>query len=167
MKKGTVMSENPPREISLRLVLERPTGGVDFGLQCGQGSSYEVTQKQRSDGHDLQFEFNVTVKSGKDGAPDFRGPFVQGAAGGRFFYINIGTYAGQKNTPWSRRLKVPLSGITWDAINSAAVLVANVPGTGKNGPSCAYEWRRRVSPSWGWQLQKGRKKDEQGKIQTR
>jgi hypothetical protein len=152
------MAENPPREITLRLVLERPTAGVDFGLQCGQGSSYEVTQTQRSDGHDLQFEFNVTVKPGKDGTPDFRGPFVQGAAGERFFYIDIGTYAGQRNTPWSRRLKVPLSGITWDAVNSAAVLTAKVPGIGKDGPSCAYEWRRRVSSSWGWQSQKGRNK---------
>jgi len=158
MKKELVTAKNPPAEITLRLVLERPTADVDFGLQCGHGNGYEVTQTQRSDGRDLQFEFNVGIKVGKDGAPDFRGPFVQGAAGERFFYINIGTYAGQQNTPWSRRLKVPLSGITWDAVNSAGVLSATVPGTGKDGPSCAYEWRRRVSPSWGWQIEKGRKR---------
>jgi hypothetical protein len=155
MKKGTVKSLP---EITLRLTLERPTAGVDFGLQSGHGNDYEVTQTQTSNGRDLQFEFNVTVKVARDGAPDFRGPFVQGAAGERFFYIDIGTYAGQKNTGWSRRLKVPLSGISWDAINSGGVLIASVPGTGKDGPSCAYEWRRRVSSSWSWQPQKGRKK---------
>jgi hypothetical protein len=73
-----------PREITLRLLLEKPTTGVDFGLQEGRGSSYQVVQKQRSDGHDLTFEFSVTVKIGKDGAPDFAGPIVQGSAGERF-----------------------------------------------------------------------------------
>ena len=47
--------------------------------------------------------------SSKDDLPNFAGPFVQGPAGERFVYINIGTYAGQLNTPWSRRLKIPLS----------------------------------------------------------
>jgi hypothetical protein len=142
---------NPPRQLSLRLLIEKPTAGVDFGLQEGRGSSYQVIQKQRSDGRDLSVEFNVTVKTGKDGAPDFAGPIVQGSADERFFYIDIGTYAGQSNTEWSRRLKVPLCGITWDMINSQRVLVANIPGTGKDGgPGCAYEWRRRVDPSWRW-----------------
>ena len=142
---------NPPREITLRLLLEKPTAGVDFGLQQGHGSSYQVIQKQRSDGHDLSFEFNVTVKIGKDGAQDFAGPIVQGSAGERFFYIDIGTYAGQANTEWSRRFKVPLCDITWAMINSKRVFVASIPGTGKDGgPSCAYEWRRRVDPSWRW-----------------
>jgi uncharacterized protein DUF5990 len=72
----------------------------------------------------------------------------------RFFYINIGTYAGQLNTEWSRRLKVPLSVIDWDVIRTQKVLVASIPGTDKDGgPSCAYEWRKRVSPSWQWQLE--------------
>lgn len=118
-----------------------------------------MIQKQRSDGHDLQFEFSVTVRVGKDGSPDFRGPLVQGAIGERFFYVDIGTYAGQQNTTCSRRLKVPLYVITWDLINSGQVLFAGIPGTGKDGgPSCAYEWRRGVGPSWGWQPEKGRKK---------
>jgi len=144
-----------PREITLRLLLEKPTAGVDFGLQEGRGNPYQVIQKQRSDGHDLAFEFNLTVRTGKTGAPDFAGPIVQGSAGERFFYIDIGTYAGQTNTEWSRRLKVPLCGITWDMINSKRVGVANIPGTGKDGgPSCAYEWRRRVDPSWRWRFGK-------------
>ncbi|HBB95106.1 MAG TPA: hypothetical protein DC054_06920 [Blastocatellia bacterium] len=140
-----------PQEVTLPLLLEKPTAGVDFGLQEGRGSSYQVIRKQRSDGHDLGFEFNVTVKTARDSAPDFAGPIVQGSAGERFFYIDIGTCAGQANTEWSRRLKVPLCGITWDIINSRKVLIASIPGTGKDGgPSCAYEWRRRVDPSWRW-----------------
>jgi hypothetical protein len=67
--------------------------------------------------------------------------------------VDVGTYAGQKNTPWSRRIKVPLTGITWPLIKKAqgqpgSVLVANIPGRGKDGsPSCAT-----VPILGGWQL---------------
>src|ERR1700737_2480342 len=115
--------------VTLRIVLAQPTAGVDFGLQKGRGSVYEVVGKQRSKGGDLEFEFTVTAKTGrKDDLPNFAGPFVQGPAGERFVYINIGTSAGQTNTPWSRRLKIPLSGITRDMLHSGKVLVAHIPG---------------------------------------
>jgi hypothetical protein len=143
---------NSKQEITLRLTLEKPTAAVDFALQKGRGGSFTTEQKQRSTGRDLRFEFAVTVKAGKNGAPDFAGPYVQGAAGERFFYINIGTYAGQADTSWSRRLKVPLYLISWDAIESGEILTASIPGTGRDGgPSCAYEWRKRVEANWGWE----------------
>lgn len=139
-------------EVTLRIILKQPTPGVDFALQKGGGSKYEVVQKQRSlpDG-DLKFEFPVTVRSDKDGAPDFFGPFVHGARGDRYVYIDIGTYAGQTNTEWGRRLKVPLSCITRDLLNSQSTLVGEIPGTGKDGgPSCAYTWRKQFDPPWQW-----------------
>ena len=131
--------------LRLRLILVAPPAGVDFGLQSGRGSSYTTIQTQRSAGKDLRFEFGVEVKPGgvEKGLPDFRGPAVQGAAGGRFVYIDIGTYAGQAGTPWSRRLKVPLSGITWQQAerisrDARTVLEARVPGAAKDGsPACA------------------------------
>lgn len=137
--------------ISLRIILEQPPAGIDFGLQKGKGSAFDVVQKQRSKGGDLEFEFTVEAKPGKDGSPNFLGPFVQGPVGERFVYINIGTYAGQTDTCWSRRLKIPLSGITWDMLRSGKVLVAHIPGTGKDGsPSCAYAWRKSAGALWGW-----------------
>lgn len=143
-------------DLTLRIILEQPTAGADFGLQSGHGNAYEIVQKQRSNGKDLSFELTIPVKPGsKDSLPHFSGPFVQGPAGDKFFYINIGTYAGQTDTPWSRRLKVSLTNITWDLIKSGRVLVANIPGTDKDGgPSCASEWRKRVGPDWGWRLDK-------------
>jgi hypothetical protein len=138
-------------KLTLRIVLENPPAGVDFGLQKGRGSDYETVQKQRSRGEDLRFEFKVRVKIGpKDQLPVFVGPFVQGPPGERFVYLDIGTYAGQKNTSWSRRLKVPLSGIAWDVLDrssvSGVVLEARVPGTGRDGgPNCAT-----VKPFDGW-----------------
>jgi hypothetical protein len=132
------------REITLRVVLQQPPPGVDFGVQKGQGTGYETIQTQQSTGSDLAFEFGVGVRE-PDGqaGPDFRGPFVQGPRGGRFVYIDIGTMAGQQNTCWSRRLKIPLSAITWDMVNRTAaasrtVLEARLPGTARDGsPTCA------------------------------
>jgi len=98
------------RELTFRIILQAPPSGVDFGLQNGRGADYDTVQKQRSRGKDLHFEFSIGVKAASKGAePDFRGPVVQGPLGQRFVYIDIGTYAGQTDTPWSRRLKVPLT----------------------------------------------------------
>ena len=138
-------------KLTLRIVLEKPPPEVDFGLQKGRGTNYETIQTQRSKTQDLSFEFSIALKANsRNAAPDFSGPFVQGTQGGRFVYLDIGTYAGQKATSWSRRLKVPLSGITRDLIDrvgkSGSVLEARVPGTGKDGgPNCAT-----VKPFPGW-----------------
>jgi hypothetical protein len=139
------------RELSLRIVLERPPKGVDFGLQKGRGSAYETVQKKRSEGLDLAFEFTVGVKAGGAGAtPVFTGPLVQGPPGQRFVYVDIGTYAGQADSCWSRRLKVPLSGISAATIDAPGVLEARIPGTARDGgPSCAT-----VQPLDGWKLQR-------------
>ncbi len=149
-----LIEESMERELTLRIVLEKPPADVDFGLQKGRGSSYETIQKQRSKAKDLYFEFTVGVKaSRKNAMPTFLGPLVQGPPGQRFIYIDIGTYAGQTDSCWSRRLKIPLSGITWKMIDrlladSESVLETRVPGTGKDGgPTCAT-----VKPFEGWRL---------------
>lgn len=141
-------------DLTLRIVLEKPTAGVDFGLQKGRGNDYETIQTQRSKGNDLQFEFTVRAKNaGKDDGPNFLGPVVQGPAGERFVYIDIGTYAGQTGTSWSRRLKIPLRGITWKMIDrgladAKSIVETRVPGTGKDGgPNCAT-----VKPFPGWKV---------------
>lgn len=141
------------QELILKIILENPPGGVDFGLQKGSGSKYETIQIQRFSGKNLEFEFPITVKLNENGLPNFLGLFVQGPSNQRFIYIDIGTCAGQKDTGWSRRLKVPLTGIDLNMIkelstNSNKVLEAKVPGTGKdNGPNCAT-----VKPFAGWHI---------------
>jgi hypothetical protein len=140
------------REITLRIVLERPPKGVDFGLQKGRGSGYETTQKQRSDGKDLTFEFTPLIKdSVSDAVAALSGPFVQGPPGERFVYIDIGTFAGQVDSCWSRRLKIPLAGIRMKMVQAGNVLEVRVPGTGRDrSPSCAA-----VKDFKGWKLVKG------------
>src|SRR3954470_23013011 len=76
--------------LPLRVILKLPPAGVDFGLQKGHGNAYEVISLQRSGKGDLSFELEVELKvvTGKGGL-DFKGPFVQGKTGERFFYIDI------------------------------------------------------------------------------
>ena len=129
------------REVTLRVIVERPPGGVDIGVQEGHGNDYKTVQTQKFTKQDLQFEFPIRVKEGKNGQPNFLGSFAQGPANSRFIYLDIGTYAGQTNTQWSRRLKIPLTGITWPMIEQASdasvIMEARVACTGKDGgPSC-------------------------------
>lgn len=144
------------QQIKFSIILKTPPAGIDYALQKGSGSKYETVQTQRSVSKDLQFEFTAMLKRSKGAhAPDFGGPFVQGPGDGRFVYIDIGTYAGQWGTEWSRRLKIPLSGISFEMVetlldNTSAILETSVPGTGKDGgPNCAT-----VKPFDGWYIKK-------------
>ena len=91
--------------------------------------------------------------NGDDGPPNCVRTIVQGPPTGRFIYIDIGKSAGQFNSNWERRIKIPLLGITWDMVamianNSTRLLQATIPGTGKDGgPSCAT-----VKPIDGWKV---------------
>lgn len=142
------------QELPLRIILKNPPKGVDYSLQKGSGSHYETVQKQQFDSQDLEFNFTVRVKGnqGTDTQPTLLGPFVQGPPNARFVYLDIGTCAGQIASVWSRRLKIPLLGISWEMVNQllkndGQVLETQVPGTGKdNGPTCGT-----VKPFTGWQ----------------
>lgn len=139
--------------IPFRIILSKPPAGVDFGLQKGSGNKYETLQTQRSGSSDISFDFSVLIKPTPDGQPDFAGDYVQGNRGNRFIYIGIGTYAGQFGSPWSRRLKIPLIGISQEMIQQhsadpSKIISCNVPGTGKDGgPNCAT-----VKPFNGWHI---------------
>ena len=137
------------RELTLRIVIERPPAGVDFALQRGKGSSYETVQTQRSQGKDLVFEFQPSIKEGVyDSMAALGGPFVQGPPRQRFVYLDIGTCAGQAGSCWSRRLKVPLEGIPAKSIRTGGVVETRVPGTGRDGgPTCAT-----VKDFDGWKM---------------
>src|SRR5690242_19689629 len=139
-------------ELTLRIVLEAPPPGVDFGLQEGHGNDCRTVQTQRSKSSDLIFTFSVRAKQNSSGEVVFLGPFTQGPPQGRFVYLDIGTYAGQKDTPWSRRLKIPLRGISWEMVErarrSSRVLETRVRGTGRDGgPTCGT-----IKPFNGWTL---------------
>jgi|SRR6185312_8254627 len=139
--------------IPLHIILEKPPANVVFALQRGSGNDYQTVQVQTANGGDLTFDFTVEVKGdkGKDELPDFRGPFVQGPRMGRFIYLDIGTYAKHAGSPVGGRMKIPLTGITWETVgqlNETKGLQTRIAGTGKNGgPNYAT-----VKPFIGWNI---------------
>jgi uncharacterized protein DUF5990 len=129
------------RSLSLRITLINPPPDV---LLCLQQGKNDLVPPSSDLGEKVSFDFTVNIVNDRaDGPPNFRGLFVQGPPTGRFIYINSGTYAGDADSCWSRRAKVPLSGITWELIEealsaSSAVLEARIAGTaGDGGPVCA------------------------------
>ncbi len=152
------MPKEPKLEIvvPLRIVLVDPPPGVDFGIQEGKGNDYRTISVQRSKVGKLALECTVNVKGRPaDGPPNFVGPIAQGPPTGRFLYVDIGKSAGQFDSCWRRRIKIPMDGITWEMIDSVLdtpkrLLLATIPGTGKDGgPSCAT-----VKPIDGWRVAK-------------
>ncbi len=147
---------NPEIAIFLRIVLVEPPSGVDFGVQVGKGNEYKTIAVQRSKAGNLALECTINVKGNRtDGPPNFCGPISQGPPTGRFIYIDIGKSAGQFDSCWQRRIKIPLETISWEMIDLVLekpkrLLQATIPGTAKDGgPSCAT-----VKPIDGWKVVK-------------
>ena len=130
-------------EIPLRIVLVRPPVGVAFCLQRGQGSRAQLLGYQVSTGSDLAFELTVNMRRADGEAFSFLGPFTQGTPSQRFFYICCGRLAGQQDSPWERRVKIHLSGISAQlaeqvANRAGAVLEARYLASARDGgPACA------------------------------
>jgi hypothetical protein len=148
--------------LTLRIVLLRPPADVDFALQQGSGTQYESIQIQRSLSNDLYFTLTIEIKGdrNKEGLPGFKSPFVQGKPGANFIYIGVGEFAGQVGG-WSRRIKVPLTGIDWDILSQLSVeknslLETRFPGTSADGsPACATP-----KNFGGWKIRKHATDDE-------
>lgn len=128
-------------EMPLRITLAGPPHGVLFCLQAGMG---ELIGQQRSTGEDLIFDFVIRVaEAGTGGMPRFLGHFVQGPPSARFVYICSGTYAGESDSSWSRRAKIPLYGITAELVEQmrktpSSRLEVRINGKARDGgPACA------------------------------
>jgi Family of unknown function (DUF5990) len=128
------------RELPVRITLVRPPRGVTFCLQRGKA---ELVSSVRAAGDDISFDLSFRVDDRRpDGLPNFLGPFAQGPPAGRFVYVNSGTLAGEADSCWTRRAKLPLTGITWamieEALASPDAVEARIAGTARDGgPACA------------------------------
>ena len=131
--------KQPSGDLRLRIVLVLPPAGVQFQLQRG---ARDLEPPARRSHRAMTFEFLVRVGRRSDGAPNFLGPYAQGPPAARFVYVNSGTLAGQADSCWTRRAKIPLGGITWrmiqDASRTPGAIEAEIDGTARDGgPACA------------------------------
>lgn len=146
--------ERAEKRVRFRIVCRNPPSperfGAEFGLQDNSTTlKWMIHPGQVSANGDRTFECECRVRPQKTtGAPNFLGPFVQGSAHERFFYLSWrprDRHAADPEPPcgtWNRRMKVHLRSITWEQIDEAirinGVLEAAVEGTGRDGgPSCA------------------------------
>ena len=132
---------SPPASLPLRIVLVAPPPGVTWALQLGRD---ELVPPASVAPDRVVLEASVTLGPDRaDGAPTLRGAAAQGPPAARFVYANSGTSAGQAGSPWTRRMKVPLGGITRALVDAClaspgSVLEARVAGTARDGgPACA------------------------------
>jgi len=126
-------------QLKFRLIVEEPLAGVTYAIQCGKSN---VEAPKHSSKKKLTFEFPLTLADIGTEPPRLTGAYAQGPPSKRFVYVNTGTAAGQKNTCWTRRAKIPLNGIKRATIEEAmsddVVLEARFHGIGKDGgPACA------------------------------
>jgi hypothetical protein len=133
----------------IRITVIEPPAGVRFGVQRGRS---DVADTQHSAGEPLVFAFFLNVADAGSKPVRFTGEFAQGPASARFVYINSGTLAGHIGSCWTRRAKVPLSGVTPELLAEAMAknltLATEIAGRAKDGgPACAS-----VKLLSGWQL---------------
>lgn len=122
-------------EITLRLAVERPVIGVAYSLQDKASKPVDI---RMSDGRVIVFDFPIRVAEG----PKFYGAHVRREGSERrFVYIATGQQAGQKESGWSRRMKIDIHTIPealLAKVKAGMVLEAAVNGAGPDGsPACA------------------------------
>ena len=135
----------PARELPLRITLVAPPSNVKYGVQRGKTNLEDpaLLAPARTSRDVIVFDLQVRVGGDRSSGPNFLGEFAQGPRDARFVYVNSGVQAGEKASCWSRRLKIPLTGITWKQVEAVlatpgAALEARVPGAARDGgPSCA------------------------------
>jgi len=133
-------TQSPPITLRLRIRVVQPPAGVQFRLQEGRSDLVAPAHETRGE---IQFDFSLRLGPPRQGRPNFLGPAAQGPAASRFIYINSGRRAGQQETCWDRRAKVPLTAITKALVQAAlsnvgAVIEARIAGTANDGgPVCA------------------------------
>lgn len=127
--------------LPLRIVVTDPVPGVALALQSGRTDIVPPTSVTATA---VTFDFTVEASEPIAGGPlVFHGAFTQGPPAGRFVYITVGTRAGQWDSPWERRAKIPLAGITPEMVASATtqpggVVEVRFGERGRDGtPVCA------------------------------
>jgi hypothetical protein len=122
---------------------------VFLGIQRGK----EVIEQVPGDTKTVTFTPEFRVERQKDGTPNFLGPFAQGTADDRFFYLSWGVRGAGGTFGMFRRLKIRLGHLS--ATRVARACRSGEPITvrlrltdAKGGPLCAtprpphIEWER-------------------------
>lgn len=127
--------------IPLRIAVLDPFPGVALQIQRGKSG---LLPPSRLTPKAAYFELEIRVEFPISGdRPNFLGEFAQGPREARFIYLNSGARAGQLDSCWDRRAKVPLGTITASQVHELLAdntkrLEARLNGLSRDGgPLCA------------------------------
>lgn len=130
----------PKTCLPLRIVILDPPPGVAFTVRCGCDG---MLLPKRKSADRIVFELDAQVDIAPEHPARLTGKCVWGPPTARFIYINAGTFAGQTDSCWSRRAKIPLAGIAPAAMQTVLhdprqLLETQIRGTARDGgPACA------------------------------
>jgi hypothetical protein len=128
---------NSGERVRLRVIV-RHTGGLDgrFGIQDKAGA---LVDGQRRSSDVVTFEVDVTVSVAHErDAPNVRGPYAHGSPDARFLYVSFPAIDGPG---WRKRIKVPLSTITWSMIRETGDGCLETEVDGRQSGSVPAVWR--------------------------
>lgn len=105
-------------------------------IYVGVQKKTDIVDEVPGDVQQATFTIPVQTKMGKDGNPDYRGPYVQGRAGDRFIYLVWFEYKGSAKERF-RRAKIKLNHLTWEHLQED-LIEARLTMTDQTGcPVCA------------------------------
>ncbi len=110
-------------------------------IYLAQQKNQELIEDTPGNASYKTFEFVAHYNMGKDGSPNFLGPFIFGKTGDKFLYLVwYNLVDGQKDM--FRRAKIKLNHLSWEEVNQASEnkrpLVAEIKLMDKFGdPVCA------------------------------
>lgn len=138
-------------DLPIRIVVDDPIAGLALAQQRGQSAKAALIPPVSRSAEGVAFDLEVTVAGAlADGRPRLLGPNVQGPPEARFVYLCVGRYAGQADSPWAGRVKVPLGDLTSEKIEAlppGGRLTARIPGRSpRGGPALATV--RLLPPGW-------------------
>lgn len=127
---------HPPPEVRL-VIQDGPTATRRFVAPTAHSAARAL------------FELVVPVRETPQGSL-LTGTLIQGPAGSKFIYVNIGRQAGDASSPFDRRVKVSLAGVSVALLQRAmerdAALEVEYSGIGPDGtPACATV---PLDPDW-------------------
>ena len=147
--------------VPLQITVVRPPQGVRFAIQLGKS---ELTVPSAVSLDTIFFNVTITVDdTTMHQSPRMLGAVVQGPPTARFIYVNSGTRAGQFDSCWDRRAKVPLSVMSWEVIRQQqatpnSCVAVSIEGRSRDGgPNCATV--QLIGTGWHVALQENKNVD--------
>ena len=131
-------AESKTIPVRLRIVVTKPptATGTSFGIQDKSGALHPGVPGSTNT---VVFECDVNASGGGDRSePNFLGPCTHGPPTSRFLYISHGTQGGDG---WIKRIKVPLSSITWSMIDAARDGAIETEVDGRSSGTVPATWR--------------------------